>query len=234
MSPEDAAAVVQKLRESGTEFRLAENGTGVLVPSARVAELRLQMAGAGLPKTGRVGFELFDKTNFGATDFAEHINYRRAVEGELERSVMALAEVEQARVHVTFPKDSVFLESRQPAKASIMVKLRPGAKLAPANVHGGLPPGGERRGRPDARVHLGARHERQPSQPAAEGNDGRRAALRGRAGVSPADREGPGHEDQLHARPAARTGQVPRRGLGGVRLHGRRAERGDASTPRGP
>ncbi len=134
MAPEDAAAVVQKLRESGVEFRLAENGTGVMVPSARVAELRLQMAGAGLPKTGRVGFELFDKTNFGATDFAEHINYRRAVEGELERSVMALAEVEQARVHVTFPKDSVFLESREPAKASIMVKLRRGAKLAPANV----------------------------------------------------------------------------------------------------
>ncbi len=134
LSPEDAAAVVQKLRESGTEFRLAENGAGVLAPSARVAELRLQMASAGLPKSGRVGFELFDKTNFGATDFAEHINYRRAVEGELERSVMALAEVEQARVHVTFPKDSVFLESRQPAKASVMVKLRPGAKLAPANV----------------------------------------------------------------------------------------------------
>jgi flagellar M-ring protein FliF len=134
MSPEDAAAVVQKLHESGTEYRLAENGTGILVPSARVAELRLQMAGAGLPKTGRVGFELFDKTNFGATDFAEQVNYHRAVEGELERSVMALAEVEQARVHVTFPKDSVFLESRQPAKASIMVKLRPGAKLSPANV----------------------------------------------------------------------------------------------------
>ena len=92
MSPEDAAAVVQKLRESGTEYRLTENGTGVLVPSARVAELRLQMAGAGLPKTGRVGFELFDQTNFGVTDFAEHINYRRAVEGELERSIMALAE----------------------------------------------------------------------------------------------------------------------------------------------
>ncbi|HOL73837.1 MAG TPA: flagellar basal-body MS-ring/collar protein FliF [Bryobacteraceae bacterium] len=134
MSPEDAAAVVQKLRESGTPYRLTENGTGVLVPSAQVAELRLQMAGAGLPKTGRVGFELFDQTNFGVTDFTEHVNYRRAVEGELERSIMALAEVEQARVHVTFPKDSVFLESRQPAKASVMVRLRPGAKLAPANV----------------------------------------------------------------------------------------------------
>ena len=134
LSPEDAGALVQRLRESGVDYRLSENGTAVLVPSARVAETRLQMAAAGLPRSGRVGFELFDKTNFGITEFAEHINYRRALEGELERSVMALAEVQQARVHVTFPKESVFLEARQPAKASVMVRLRPGAHLAPANV----------------------------------------------------------------------------------------------------
>ena len=111
MAAEDAGAVVQKLRESGTEFRLSENGTTVLAPSERVAELRLQMASAGLPKSGRAGFELFDKANFGVTDFAEHINFRRALEGELERSIMALAEVESARVHLTFSKDSVFLEA---------------------------------------------------------------------------------------------------------------------------
>ncbi len=134
MPPEDAAAVVQKLRESGTEFRLSENGTTVLAPSERAAELRLQMASAGLPKNGRAGFELFDRTNFGVTDFAEHINFRRALEGELERSVMALSEVESARVHLTFAKDSVFLESQHPAKASVLVKLKPGARLAPANV----------------------------------------------------------------------------------------------------
>ncbi|MGE5645103.1 MAG: flagellar basal-body MS-ring/collar protein FliF [Acidobacteriota bacterium] len=134
LSAEDAGAVVQKLRETGTEYRLAQNGSEVLVPSSRAAELRLQFAAAGLPKTGRAGFELFDKTNFGATEFAEHINYQRAVEGELERSIMSLAEVEQARVHVTFPKESVFVESREPAKASVLLKLRRGAKLAPPNV----------------------------------------------------------------------------------------------------
>jgi flagellar M-ring protein FliF len=134
LSAEDAGAVVQKLRESGADYRLAENGAVVLAPEAKVAELRLQMAAAGLPKSGRVGFELFDKSNFGLTDFAEHINYRRAVEGELERSVMALTEVQQARVHVTFPKDSIFLEARQPAKASVMVRLKPGARLSPPNV----------------------------------------------------------------------------------------------------
>ena len=134
LSPEDAAAVLAKVREGGSEFRLADNGTSVLVPSAKVAELRLQLAAAGVPKSGRIGFELFDKTNFGASDFTEQVNYHRALEGELERTVMALSEVEQARVHITFPKDSVFLDSRQPAKASVLLKLRPGMQLSAQNV----------------------------------------------------------------------------------------------------
>ena len=104
LSAEDAAAILAKVRESGSEFRLSDNGTVVLVPSARVAELRLQLAAAGIPKSGRIGFELFDKTNFGASDFAEQVNYHRALEGELERSVMSLTEVEQARVHITLPQ----------------------------------------------------------------------------------------------------------------------------------
>lgn len=134
LSAEDAGAVVAKIRESGSEYRLSENGAVVSVPSAKVAELRLQLAAAGVPKSGRIGFELFDKTNFGASDFTEQVNYHRALEGELERSVMALAEVEQARVHITFPKDSIFLESKQPAKASVLVKLRPGSLLSAQNV----------------------------------------------------------------------------------------------------
>src|SRR5436190_22411575 len=87
MAAEDAGAVVQKLKEGGVPYRLSENGGSVLVPSDRVAEWRLGMAAAGLPKSGRIGFELFDKTNFGATEFTEQINFRRALEGELERSV---------------------------------------------------------------------------------------------------------------------------------------------------
>jgi flagellar M-ring protein FliF len=134
MAPEDAAGVVQKLRETGVEYRLLENGGAVLVPSAKLAESRLTLAAAGLPKTGRIGFELFDKSTFGATDFVEHINYKRALEGELERSVMSLAEVEQARIHLTLPKESVFLEQQQPAKASVMLKLRPGAEVSQPNV----------------------------------------------------------------------------------------------------
>ncbi|HUJ50187.1 MAG TPA: flagellar basal-body MS-ring/collar protein FliF [Bryobacteraceae bacterium] len=134
LSPEDAAAVLAKVRESGSDFRLSDNGASVLVPSGKVAELRLQLAAAGVPKSGRIGFELFDKANFGASDFTEQVNYHRALEGELERSVMSLAEVEQARVHITLAKDSVFLESRQPAKASVLVKLRNGSQLSAQNV----------------------------------------------------------------------------------------------------
>ena len=134
LAAEDSAAVVAKLKESGADYRLSPSGDSVLVPSAKLAEARLELAAAGLPKTGRIGYELFDKSNLGATEFVEHINYRRALEGELERSVMALSEVEQARVHVSFPKDSVFLESREPAKASVMVKIRAGAKISPRNV----------------------------------------------------------------------------------------------------
>jgi len=135
LSAEDANAMVQKLREAGVSYRVSDDGTRLLVPEERVAELRLEMAGLGLPKTGRIGFEIFDKTNFGITDFAEHVNYRRAVEGELERSVMALAAVQQARVHVTLPKDSVFTESRESAKASVLVGLKAGARLSAQNVN---------------------------------------------------------------------------------------------------
>ena len=134
VAAEDAGPMLAKLRESGAEYRLEDNGATVLVPSGRVAELRIEMASSGLPKSGRIGFELFDKTNFGASEFAEQINYHRAIEGELERSVMSIREVEQARVHITLAKDSLYTESREPAKASVLVKLRHTAALSPQNV----------------------------------------------------------------------------------------------------
>jgi len=134
LAAEDAAAVVEKLKQSGVEYRLADNGSSVLVSETKAAESRLALAAAGLPKSGRIGFELFDKNNLGATEFTEHINYHRALEGELERSVMCLGEVEQARIHITLAKDSIYTEERQPAKASVLVRLKTGARLAPANV----------------------------------------------------------------------------------------------------
>jgi flagellar M-ring protein FliF len=134
LAPEDAAAVTQKIREAGIEFRLDETGAAVLVPSERLADARLALAGAGLPRTGRVGFELFDRSNLGASDFAEQVNYRRALEGELERTVATLSEVDQARIHVTFAKESVFLDARQPSKATVVLRLKRSAQLSQSSV----------------------------------------------------------------------------------------------------
>ena len=136
LAPEDASAVVQKLREQNIDYRLDDNGATVKVQAEKVAQARLDVATAGLPKTGRIGFELFDQTNLGMSEFAEQVNFRRAIEGELERSINSLAEVERARVHISLPKDSVFLEARQEAKASVILKLRPRATLAPQHAVG--------------------------------------------------------------------------------------------------
>jgi flagellar M-ring protein FliF len=134
VAAEDGGPILAKLRESAAEYRLEDNGTTILVPSGRVAELRIELASAGLPKSGRIGFELFDKANFGASEFAEQVNYHRAIEGELERSVMSIREVEQARVHITLAKDSLYTESRLSAKASVLIKLRHAAALSPQNI----------------------------------------------------------------------------------------------------
>ncbi|HEY3823220.1 MAG TPA: flagellar basal-body MS-ring/collar protein FliF, partial [Bryobacteraceae bacterium] len=131
---EDASAVTQKIREAGIEFRLDETGSTVRVPSGRLADARLALAGAGLPRTGRIGFELFDRTNLGASDFAEQVNYRRALEGELERTVATLSEVDQARIHITFAKESVFLDARQPSKATVVLRLKHNAQLSQPSV----------------------------------------------------------------------------------------------------
>ena len=134
LAPEDAAAVTQKIREAGIEYRIDETGTTVSVTSDRVADARMALATAGLPKSGRIGFELFDRANLGASDFAEQVNYRRALEGELERTVATLSEVDQARIHITFAKDSVFLDARQPSKATVVLRLKRVAQLPQPSV----------------------------------------------------------------------------------------------------
>ncbi len=134
LAAEDALAVTQKLREGGIEYRLDETGTSVQVPSSKLADGRLAIAGAGLPRTGRIGFELFDRPSLGASDFTEQVNYRRALEGELERTVATLSEVAQARIHLTFAKDSVFLDAKQPAKATVVLKLKRTSGISKANT----------------------------------------------------------------------------------------------------
>ena len=134
LAPEDGAAVVARLKEKNAEYRLAENGRAVLVRASSLNDLRLELASAGIPKSGRIGFELFDRNNFGITEFTEQVNYHRALEGEIERTIRSIAEIEEGRVHITPPKDSVFEDQRRAAKASVLVKLKPFQKLSPGNV----------------------------------------------------------------------------------------------------
>jgi flagellar M-ring protein FliF len=134
LAPEDAAAVTQKIREAGIEYRLDSTGSAVSVPEDRLAEARLALAGAGMPRSGRIGFELFDRTNPAASDFTEQVNYQRALEGELERTVATLDEVGQARIHITAGKDSVFLDSREPGKATVVLRLKQPMRIRPSSV----------------------------------------------------------------------------------------------------
>jgi flagellar M-ring protein FliF len=130
LSESEAGAIVQRLDASNTPYRLANGGTAILAPEPQIDRLRLQFAAEGLPKTGRLGFELFDQTSFGATEFAERVNFQRALEGELERTISSLEEVRQARVHLTLPRRSVFTQQDEPAKASVVVGLETGRELS--------------------------------------------------------------------------------------------------------
>lgn len=130
LKPADAQTIVEKLKVENVPYTLTNGGTIVSVPQERISELRLKMAGEGAISGGHVGFDLFDKTSFGATDFAQQVNYRRAIEGELAKTLEGMDEVESARVHITPKKESVFTEKEDGAKASVVVRVRQNKELS--------------------------------------------------------------------------------------------------------
>jgi flagellar M-ring protein FliF len=130
LDPESAGRVSDRLRAQKVPFQLADGGRSVLVPERQIDQLRLDFAVNGLPSTGRMGFEIFDSTQFGATEFLEQVNFRRALEGEIARTIATIAEISSARVHITMAKDRLFGDQDQPAKASVVLKLR--SSRAPA------------------------------------------------------------------------------------------------------
>lgn len=134
LTEEDAGLIIQKLKEQKIPYKASSGG--VMVPSDRVYDLRLQLASAGLPQGGGVGYEVFDKTSFTMTDFVQKLNYRRAVQGEIARTIRSLSEVEQCRVHLAIPEKSLFSREDDRPKASVLVKLKPGRRLAETQVHG--------------------------------------------------------------------------------------------------
>lgn len=137
MDPEAASDVVSKLKAQKVPYQIDQGGRAIRVPAGKADELRLEFAAQGLPASGRIGFEIFDRTAFGATEFLEQVNFRRALEGEIARTISTIPEVSSARVHVAPAKDSLFGAKEQPAKASVVLKLRnPSRPLAAGTVNG--------------------------------------------------------------------------------------------------
>jgi len=132
LSPRDGGAIVTKLKERNIPYRVEGNGTIIMVPAEKVYELRLDLAGDGLPNGGNVGFEIFDKPDFRTTKFVQELNYRRALQGELARTINLFKEVKASSVFLVIPKESLFIEENKPASASIQLDL--GARLPQGKV----------------------------------------------------------------------------------------------------
>lgn len=126
LEPADAQTLSAKLDEAGIPHQTSADGKSISVPADKLDAARMQSASDGGPHSGRMGFELFDKMSWGQTEFDEKVTYQRAMEGELERSIETLSDVESARVHLVMPTDSVFLDRERGAKASVVLKLRRG------------------------------------------------------------------------------------------------------------
>jgi len=137
LSTEDASVVVAKLKELKVPYKLTLGGTAVSVPKDKVYDVRLMLAGQNaLPGGGGVGFELFDKTNYGMTEFMQNINYKRAIQGELSRTINQMPEVKASRVHIAIPEKTLFTDREKDVTASVFLKLRSGKTLSKDQVAG--------------------------------------------------------------------------------------------------
>ncbi|MBI5234239.1 MAG: flagellar M-ring protein FliF [Deltaproteobacteria bacterium] len=135
LSQEDSALIIEKLKEKRIPYRIEGQGA-VFVPMEQVYETRIELAGIGLPKGGGVGFEIFDKTSLGMTEFVQKVNYMRALQGELARTISGLSEVQNARVHIVVPEKRLFLDDQEPARASVVLSLKQGRTITASEVQG--------------------------------------------------------------------------------------------------
>ncbi len=132
----DGGQIIAVLQQQNVPYRMSAGGSAILVPAEQVHETRLRLAAGGLPRGGLAGFELMDGQKLGISQFNEQVNYQRALEGELSRTVQSIAAVGSARVHLAIPKQTAFLRDDQKPTASVMVNLRPGRVLDPSQVNG--------------------------------------------------------------------------------------------------
>ncbi|MDB9744079.1 flagellar basal-body MS-ring/collar protein FliF [Fibrobacterales bacterium] len=136
LSLDEASKVTAFLKDQGYQYELDNNGRTIMVNKKSMAEVRMDLARNGLPENGGTGYELFDDVQLGVTDFVQNLNYKRALEGELQRSIESLHEVEFARIHLTVPKETIFSEKKEESRASVIVKVRPGKELGTKQVKG--------------------------------------------------------------------------------------------------
>ncbi|MBI3229775.1 MAG: flagellar M-ring protein FliF [Burkholderiales bacterium] len=131
----DGGAIVAALQQMNIPYKYSEGGVAILVPAANVHDVRLKLASQGLPKGGNVGFELMENQKLGISQFLEQVNFQRALEGELARSIQSVGAVQSARVHLALPKPSVFVREQQKPTASVLLNLHPGRSLDQAQVN---------------------------------------------------------------------------------------------------
>ena len=136
LSDKDGGAIIAQLSQMNVPYRHADGGAAILVPAAKVHDVRLKLAAAGLPKGSVVGYELMDGARFGQTQFQERLTFQRGLEGELTRSITALAAVQNARVHLALPNQNGFFREQQKPSASVMLTLYPGRTLERAQIAG--------------------------------------------------------------------------------------------------
>lgn len=136
LSQQDAATIVDNLKTQKIPYELGDQGRTVRVPSDQVYDIRLKMASQGLPEGSDVGLEIFEKSTLGMTDFIQKLNYQRALQGELARTIKTLDAVESARIHLVIPKETLFIREKPEGKASVMIKMKPGKTLTEVQIQG--------------------------------------------------------------------------------------------------
>ncbi|MGB4466894.1 MAG: flagellar basal-body MS-ring/collar protein FliF [Azovibrio sp.] len=136
LSEKDGGAIIAALDQNAVPYKYSEGGTAILVPAEKVHDIRLKLASQGLPRGGSIGFELMENQKFGTSQFIEQVNFQRALEGELSRTIESISAVQSARVHLAIPKPSVFVREEQKPTASVLLHLFPGRTLEAAQVSG--------------------------------------------------------------------------------------------------
>jgi flagellar M-ring protein FliF len=136
LDPQDAGTIVQRLKEQKIPYRISADGRTIMAPAESVHEVRMQFASEGLPQGGGIGFEVFDNTKLGMSEFAQNVNFQRALQGELARTITRINEVESCRVHLVMPEKTLFVDHEQLASASIAVKLKSGRRLSQEQING--------------------------------------------------------------------------------------------------